>query len=48
VPLLLNLIAWADGAKSPVDTADECGVPVWELRPLVDQLIAHDLLSVDS
>jgi aminopeptidase-like protein len=48
VPLVLNLITWADGTKSLVDIADECGVPVWELYPLVDQLIAHDLLSVDS
>lgn len=46
VPLILNLITWADGTKSLVDIADECGVPVWDLYPLVDQLIAHNLLSV--
>ena len=46
VPLILNLITWADGTRSLIDIADECGVPVWELYPLVDQLVAHDLVSV--
>ena len=46
VPLISNLITWADGTRSLVDIADECGVPVWDLYPLVDQLVAHDLLSV--
>ncbi len=47
VPLILNLITWADGTRSLVDIADECGVPVWDLYPLVDQLVAHGLLSVE-
>jgi aminopeptidase-like protein len=46
VPLILNLLTWADGTKSLVEIADECGVPVWELYPLVDQLAAHGLLSI--
>ena len=46
VPLILNLITWADGTKSLVEIADECGVPVWDLYALVDQLVAHDLISV--
>jgi aminopeptidase-like protein len=48
VPLILNLITWADGTRSLIEIADECGVPVWELYPLVDQLVAHDLLHLDQ
>jgi aminopeptidase-like protein len=46
VPLILNVLTWADGTKSLVDIAEECGVPVWDLYPLVDQLVAHNLLTV--
>jgi len=48
VPLILNLITWADGTKSLIEIADECGVAVWELYPLVDQLVSHGLLCLDS
>jgi aminopeptidase-like protein len=48
VPLILNLITWADGTRSLIEIADECGVPVWELYPLVDELVAHDLLRLDQ
>jgi aminopeptidase-like protein len=43
--LILGLVTWADGTKSLIDIADECGVPVWELYPLVDALVQHGLLT---
>lgn len=48
VPLILNLLTWSDGTMSLIDIAEACGVPVWDLYPLVDRLVAHDLLSVES
>jgi aminopeptidase-like protein len=44
---ILNLVTWADGTKSLIDIADECGVAVWDLYALVDQLVAHGVLSLD-
>jgi aminopeptidase-like protein len=43
--LILGLVTWSDGTKSLIDIADECGVPVWELYPLVDVLVQHGLLT---
>jgi aminopeptidase-like protein len=43
--LILGLVTWSDGTKSLIDIADECGVPVWELYPLVDALVQHGLLT---
>ena len=44
---IINLVTWADGTKSLIDIADECGVAVWDLYALVDQLVAHGVLSLD-
>lgn len=46
IALMLNVITWSDGTRSLVDIADECGVPVWDLYPLVDALAAHGLLDL--
>jgi aminopeptidase-like protein len=44
--VILGLVTWADGTKSLIDIADECGVPVWDLYPLVDTLVQHGLLTI--
>jgi aminopeptidase-like protein len=48
IPLILNVITWADGTMSLIDIADECGVPVWSVYPIVDRLVEHGLLVLDE
>ncbi len=38
VRTMLDLISLADGTHSLIDIADTCGVPVWELVPILDTL----------
>ncbi|UGA54975.1 DUF4910 domain-containing protein [Vibrio sp. VB16] len=45
VRLMMNLISYSDGKKSLLDIADLCGVPIWDLYPIVDKLKQHSLLS---
>lgn len=45
VRLMMDLITWSDGTKSLIEIADICGVPVWDLYPLVDKLSEHNLLD---
>lgn len=42
----LDVVTWADGSMSLFDIADQCGVPVWELYPIVDALVEKGLLSL--
>ena len=46
IPLILNVITWADGTMSLIDIADQCEVPVWDLYPIVDALVEQGLLVV--
>lgn len=46
VRLMMDLITWSDGTYSLLDIADKCGVPIWDLYPIVDKLVAHNLLDV--
>jgi aminopeptidase-like protein len=48
VPLILNVLTWADGTRSLVDIADLCGVPVWELYPMIDRLCSEGLVAVQQ
>lgn len=45
VRLMMDLITWSDGTKPLITIAEECGVPIWELYPIVDRLLEHNLLS---
>jgi aminopeptidase-like protein len=45
---MMNLLAYADGSSSLLDIATIIGVPVWELRPLAEQLEALELLRIES
>lgn len=42
---MLDLISMADGTRSLVDIAQVCGVPVWELSPMLDTLCAAGILD---
>jgi len=46
VRLMMDLITWSDGTNSLIDIADKCDVPVWNLYPVLDKLIEHDLLKL--
>lgn len=46
VRLMMDLITWSDGTYSLLDIADKCGVPIWDLYPIVDKLVTHNLLDI--
>jgi len=46
VRLMMNLITWSDGTRSLLEIADLCEVPVWDLYPIVNKLVEHQLLSL--
>ena len=43
---LMDLITWSDGKRSLLEIAELCNVPMWQLIPLVDRLVAENLLSL--
>ncbi len=45
VKTMMNLITWSDGAKSLLEIADLCDVPIWELIPIAQKLVEHDLIE---
>jgi aminopeptidase-like protein len=45
---MMDLLAYADGRTPLLHIAEIIGVPAWELRELVDQLVRLDLLELDS
>ncbi len=44
--LYLDVLSYADGGHTLIEIAELCGVPVWELYPLVDRLAEHGLLAL--
>ena len=48
VKLMMNLITWSDGSKTLIDIAEECNVAVWDLYPIVEKLLDHNLLILLS
>ena len=46
VGLMMEILTWSDGTKSLIEIADICGVPVWDLYPIVDTLVLNDLLTL--
>lgn len=46
VRLMMNVISWADGETSLLDIAGRCGVPVWEIYPLMQKLVEHELIEL--
>ena len=41
----MNLITYCDGTRTLLEIAELINVPFWELIPLLDKLIEHDLLQ---
>jgi aminopeptidase-like protein len=46
VQLMMDLITWSDGSKSLLEIAEICEVPIWALYPIVEKLVAHELLTL--
>lgn len=46
ISLMMDLISWSDGSKSLLDIAEICGVPIWELYPIIDRLSENGLLTL--
>ncbi|WP_429122721.1 DUF4910 domain-containing protein [Aeromonas allosaccharophila] len=46
VKVMMDLLTWSDGTRSLIDIADLCGVPVWEIYPIVTNLAEHNLLTL--
>jgi aminopeptidase-like protein len=44
--LMMDLISYSDGTNSLIDIANICNIPVWELYPIVEKLIAHNLIEL--
>ena len=44
--LMLDLITWSDGKHSLLEIAEILEVPVWDLYPIIDKLVEHDLLEL--
>jgi aminopeptidase-like protein len=48
VKLMMDLITWSDGEKTLLEIAELCHVPIWNLYQIVDDLTAHNLLSLSD
>ena len=46
ISLMMDLISWSDGTNSLLEISDICEVPIWDLYPIVDLLVEHQLLEV--
>jgi len=44
---MMFLLNYCDGEHDLLAAADRCGRPVWELRPVADQLVAAELLRLE-
>lgn len=48
VRVMLNLLSYCDGSHNLLDIADQIDQPIWDLRPLVDQLAEHSLINLNQ
>jgi len=44
--MMMNLLAYADGQRTLLEIAEKIESPMWELVPIVEQLVEHQLLEV--
>ena len=42
---MINMLSYCDGQNSLLDIAELIDEPFWEVVPLADRLIEHDLLQ---
>ena len=46
VRLMMDLITWSDGKHTLIDIAEICKVPIWDLYPILDKLVANHLIEL--
>ena len=46
IKLMMELLTWADGSHSLLDIAEICEVPIWDLYPILDKLVEHNLIEL--
>ena len=46
VKLMMELLTWADGSHSLLDIAEICEVPIWDLYPILDKMVEHNLIEL--
>jgi aminopeptidase-like protein len=46
VGLILDVISWSDGTNSLIEIAELCDVPVWEIYPLIKNLLKNNILTL--
>ena len=47
VSLMMNLITWSDGKNSLIEIAEICGVPVWDLYPIIKEMQSRELITLN-
>jgi aminopeptidase-like protein len=45
--LMMDLITWSDGNHDLIQISDLCKCAIWDLYPIIDKLVEHDLLVLD-
>jgi len=48
VSLMMDIISYSDGNKSLIEIAELCKVPIWQLYPIIEQLINCNLLKMND
>ena len=48
VRMMMDLISWSDGKSSLLEIAEEMGVPMWDLYPIIDLLLEHKLIILNE
>lgn len=46
VRLMMNLITWSDGSRSLIEIAELCECAIWDLYPIIEKLVEHELLDL--
>ncbi len=46
VRMMMDLISYSDGRTSLLEIAEKCEVPIWDLYPILDKLVEHDLIKI--
>lgn len=44
--LMMDLITWSDGQHCLLDIAEKCDSAIWNLYPILETLVAHELISL--
>ena len=43
---LMNVLSQCDGCKSVLEIAEKCELASWEVKPIIDTLLLHNLVKI--